>query len=947
MKIADTTVCLPSTWPSEVSDLAVDPDLHQGELANGFRYVLKQNQEPKNRVAVYLYVKAGSLNETEQQRGLAHFIEHMMFKGTDNFPAGNLVEYFQSIGMNFGSDANAHTTFDQTVYNLILPNGSEKELNAGFAVIADYARRAKLQDDQINKERGVILAEKRARDSASYRTQVASMEFAFRGTRLAERMVIGLETTLQLADRTSLKTFYDSWYRPENMILIVVGDMDPQMANELVEKHFSQLSPTGSTPECPTFGRLMREGAEAFYHYEPDLGKTNVSIESFWDLQLQGDSLQLETEEVTRSMGSMIMGYRLQRLQEEKNAPFSRVVYNSGDIVERIGFGSISAQTDSGKWQESLVLIDRTLRQAIEYGFTDQEVARAKKEILADLDARVLTAKSEDSRKIAQKILRALKSNRVYQSAEQEKNLYEPVIEQISTPQVNHEFQTVWKHGNRLVSITGDAQLGDNGPLLITDHYRRTTQENIEGPPRQQSDSFPYLQVFPTPESPPERFYYKDIDVEKLVYANGLIVNLKKTAFQKNSVQMIANYGTGAQSEPAPGLAMLAQDTINISGSGKLPQSSIDALVAGSSVELQFHVGENAFTWGGSALGKDFELLVQMLHTLLFDQGFRKIQFANVMKKIEMMYQKISHEIDGAMILEVQPFLASGNQHFGLPAWKDIEELDFSVVEKWARSFSQPKDLEISIVGDFNGDEVRTLLDKYFGGVTLQSAQVAKALAVHFPVGGTLKVDVDTSIDKSLVVIAWPTEDFWDIQRTRRFHMLASVLMDRVRKVVREKLGAAYSPSVSNFNSRVYSGYGYLIAQVIVKPGSEDVIIKEILQIADHLKENGINSDELLRAKRPMITAITDNIRTNQYWLSSVLTLSSRYPQQLEWPQTILSDFSSIEEQDLTLLAQQYLVNSRAAVVTAIPNEISHKAVAKKAVVERQSSEEPFKNGFK
>ena len=200
-------VCLPPIWPSAVSDLALDTDVQQGELANGFRYVLKHNEEPKNRVAVYLYIKTGSLNEAENQRGLAHYLEHIMFKGTDNYPAGSLIDYFQSIGMTFGGDANAHTTFDQTVYNLILPNGSEKELNDGFAVMADYARRAKLQDDQINLERGVILAEKRARDSASYRTQVASMEFAFRGTRLAERMVIGVESVINQADHAALKTF--------------------------------------------------------------------------------------------------------------------------------------------------------------------------------------------------------------------------------------------------------------------------------------------------------------------------------------------------------------------------------------------------------------------------------------------------------------------------------------------------------------------------------------------------------------------------------------------------------------------------------------------------------------------------------------------------------------------------------------------------------------------
>ncbi len=935
-RLSGDEVCLPSIWPSAVSDLVGDPEMHQGELTNGFRYVLKQNKEPKNRVAVFLYVKVGSLNEEENQRGLAHFLEHMMFKGTDNYPAGSLVEYFQSIGMNFGDDANAHTTFDQTVYNLILPNGSEKELNTGFSVMADYARRAHLQDEQINQERGVILAERRARDSASYRTQVASMEFAFRDTRLAERMVIGLEGILQQADRTSLKTFYDSWYRPENMILLVVGDMESKVAEMLVEKHFSQLFSVGPRPECPRFGKLAHRGIEAFYHFEPELGKTNVSIESFWDLQLQNDSLQLETDEIIRSMGTMIMGYRIQRLQEEKNTPFTRASYNSGDILERVGYGTISAQTDAGKWLESLNFIDNTLRQAIEHGFTDQEVERTKKEILADLESRVLTAKSEDSRKIAQKILRHLGSNRVYQSPEQEQNLYSKIVERITTAQVNQEFRAVWSHDSRLVSVTGDAQLGEDGSKIIADNYKRAVEGGVEGALRGQKDIFPYLPLPSPPDTEPERRYYQDIDVERLVFANGLIVNLKKTDFQKSTVQVMANFGAGEQSESAPGMSMLAEDTINISGSAQLPKSSVDALVAGSSVELRFNIGETVFSWMGSSLFKDFELLIQMLQTMLYDQGYRESQFVNVYNKLELMYQKISREIDGAMVLDVRPFLANGNQHFGLPPWQQIAKIDYPGLGKWVQSFSLPKDLELSVVGDFDRDQVKIILNQYFGGVTLQTPQIPDAPEVSFPSGRTLEVEVRTSIDKSLIVVAWPTEDFWDIQRTRRLHMLASVLEDRVRKVIRETLGAAYSPAVSSFNSRVYRGYGFLIAQIIVKPGGEETIVKEILRIADRLKEEGVSTEELLRAKRPMVTSITDKIRTNQYWLSSVLALSSRYPQQLEWPKTIISDFNSIDEKELTQLARQYLDNSRVALARAVPGELSDGKATKTTVVEKQ-----------
>lgn len=922
-----------SNWPWTVSDLAPDPELHYGTLANGFRYILLKNQEPKNRVAIDLYIQAGSLHENDDQRGLAHFLEHMMFKGTENFPAGSLVEYFQSIGMNFGSDANAHTTFDQTVYNILLPNGSEKELNTGFSVMADYARRAKLEEDQIDQERGVILAEKRARDSAAYRTQVASMEYAFRGTKIAKRMVIGTESSLQGANRAILKSFYDTWYHPENMILIVVGDMQPKVAEKLIEIHFSQLSSAGKRPGYPEFGSLAHKGIEGFYHHEPELGKTNVSIESFWDLQPRNDSLELEKEELIQLMGTMIMGYRLQQVQEEKKPPFSRATFNADDIIDRIGYGAISAQTDAGKWQESLGLLDKTLRQAIEYGFTEQEVLRSRKEILAELDSNVLTAKTEDSRMLAQKLLRHLGSNRVYQSPQQEKALYGPIVEQITVDQVNRQFRKVWNHDSRLVSVTGDVELPEDGAKVVADQYRKSVQEQIVGPVARNNDTFPYLPLAAFPEQEPKTSHFKEIGVQKLVLANGLIINLKKTDFQKNSVQILASYGNGEQSEPSSGMAMLAEDIINVSGSGRLSQSALDTIIAGSSVSLKFHIGETAFSWSGNSLFKDFELLVQMLHTLLYDHGFRENQFGNVRKKVEQMYQKLSQEIDGAMALDVQPFLAAGNQHFGLPPWNAVASIQYADLAEWAKSFTQPRDLELSVVGDFDSAEVVRCLSKYFGGVSLQGPRIPDTAEVRFPVGKKLLVDVNTSIDKSLIVVAWPTDDFWDIGRTRRLQMLSDVFEDRIRKVIREKMGAAYSPTVSSYNSRVYKGFGFLMAQVIVKPGTEEAIIKEIIEISERLKVDGISTDELVRAQRPMVTSITDTIRTNRYWLSSVLALSSRYPQLFEWPKTILSDYSAVNEKDLHQLAEKYFDNSRLAVAKVLPSGDSKKMSKRVSVV--------------
>lgn len=913
--------CFSTAWPSELSSLQPDPSSVRGRLANGLRYVLKKNSEPNNRVAIFLDVQAGSLNENENQRGVAHFLEHMMFKGTANFPANSLIDYFQSIGMNFGGDINAQTNYEQTMYHIILPNGSEQELDKGFLVVADYAGRAKLEDAQIDQERGVILAEKRARDSAAYRIHVESTAFAFRGTRLPERLPIGEEQTLQKANRSLLKSFYDAWYRPDKMILVVVGDMDLGVAEALIKKHFSPLSPRTDRPDCPEFGKLAPRGTDFFYKFEPELGKTTVSIDTYWNKERQNDSLHLERQELIRYLGSMIMGYRLQRLQEHESSPFTHAMYASADIIDRIGFGSISAQTSPERWQESLMLLDQTLRQAIEFGFDDREIDRAKKEIRADLEARVLNAHTEDSRTIARKIIQNLNSNRVYQSPEQEMALYGPILDKIGREEIKKEFQEIWHGQDRIVSVVGDTQLGEDSKKNIGDVYRQGQEKKVSAYADEKIENFPYLTPPNVSPESPKISLYPEIGVEKLVFANGLIVNLKKTDFQQNRVQIAAQFGSGEQSEPLPGMAMLAEEIINSSGTGRLPQSELDAVVAGSSVEWQFHIGESAFSWIGSALFKDFDEFVQVLYALLYDQGFRENEYGNVRNNILRLYQKSSHEIDGAMALDIRPFLAGYNPHFGLPPLADITKLEFARLKEYAASFSPPNDLEISVVGDFDRDKVVATLARYFAGRKLQPPSTPATPAIRFPEGRTLQVTVDTSIDKSLVVVAWPTSGPWEISRNRRLQILADILEDRLRKSIRESLGATYAPQVSSFSSRDYQGYGYVIAQMVVKPGMEEAIIKEVLRIGDLLHNEGVNEEELVRVRKPVVTSLLDGVKNNNYWLASVLGLSSRYPDQFEWPKTIISDFSSIQAEEINQLARKYLNSSSAAIARVAPNQ--------------------------
>ncbi|MBW2681403.1 MAG: insulinase family protein, partial [Deltaproteobacteria bacterium] len=278
-KSADENIDAFVKWPHEKSDLLPDPVLIFGKLPNGFRYVLMENHKPKDRVSIHLDVQAGSLHESDDQQGLAHFLEHMLFNGSTHFKPGELVKYFQSIGMQFGADANAHTGFNETVYDILLPNGDRKNLKKGLTVIKDYAQGALLLPSEIDSERRVVLAEKRTRDSAQYRTYVATLNFEFPHAKISKRLPIGKEEIVKNADHNRLKKFYDSWYRPEKMILVMVGDFDTQSAVSMIKENFSSLSGRAPPVPEPDVGKINHFGIKSFYHLEKEAGNTTTSIE--------------------------------------------------------------------------------------------------------------------------------------------------------------------------------------------------------------------------------------------------------------------------------------------------------------------------------------------------------------------------------------------------------------------------------------------------------------------------------------------------------------------------------------------------------------------------------------------------------------------------------------------------------------------------------------------
>ncbi len=915
------------SWPHENSDLEADPNVVWGKLENGFRYVLMKNKEPKDRVSMHLNVQAGSLNEREDERGVAHFLEHMLFQGSENFEPGELVKYFQSIGMQFGPDANAHTGLDETVYDIILPNGDKKSIEDGLLVLRDYARGALLLEEQIDSERKIVLAEKRNRDSASYRTFEATFDFEFPESIISKRLPIGKEEVVANADRELLKGFYDAWYRPEKMMIVMVGNFDPAVAEGLISEKFGEVAARASVRQEPDLGKVRHYGIKPFHHFEEDLGDASVAVEVLEMTEEQPDSATLKEFLLKKDIADAIVQNRLDSMLRKPDVPFTSASIGSGLMFNKIFTAEISAKSSEENWEKSLAAIEQELRRAIQYGFSASELERVRKEFLNDLKTAVEKESTRNSRNLAGQIVRTVNSDRVFMSPRQELELYVPMIESFTPENIHEAFKDTWNKRHRLVLVTGNAPAkeGEKDPAAyVLSRFNASREIAVAAPEDEAAVEFPYL---PPPEKKgavAKRNELPDLGIVQVDYENGLRLNYKKTDFKAKEILVELSFGAGESGEPAdkPGLSMLSKSVVNESGVGPLNAEDLNRALAGKNTVVKFDIEEDKFVFRADTVPGEIDLTMQLLYARLTDPAFREEACRLAMQRYRLAYLESSRSVDGAIQLHADRFLAGGDSRFGLPDYETFKRLGLDDVRSWIETAFRQNSPELSVVGDFDPEPLEKSVSKHLGGFAFgKGAQESsnKMESPAFPAGDSLNLPVETEIPKAIVVLAYPTDDFWEIGQTRRLSILADIVSERLRVTVREKLGASYSQYAYNYSSRAYPGYGVLRQVVFAEPGEVRNLVDVMKRISEELVVKGIEQDELRRSLEPTLTSIREMRRKNRYWLGSVLSGSKRHPEQLEWARTIIDDYGSITAQDIAEVAKTFLENGKAADVVIVP----------------------------
>jgi|CZKI01.1.fsa_nt_gi zinc protease len=911
-------------FPQADSDLRADPAARYGALPNGLRYVVLPNHEPKQRASMRLLVLAGSFGETESQRGLAHFLEHMAFNGSTHYAAGALAEKLRRLGMGAGADSNASTSFDRTVYQLELPDTAAATLADGLRILADYAGGLLIEPALVEKERGVILGEKRTRDTVGYRTLVAQLEFIEAGTRVPERLPIGLDSVIGKARREPLASFYNTWYRPELMAVIVVGDVDGAAIERQIVEGFSGLAPRGPRPPAIDLGHVADfKGVRTLFHSEPQAPDTRIAIASTVPFTRQPDTAARRIDRLPRTLAFAMLNRRLS----------ARPIRGSASVREAYNLfreADVDVVCRPDQWAEALGIAEQELRRALALGFRPDELQNAVAGFRNDLEQAAKNASARRSEDLAERIADSLVECNVFTSPADDLALLRPALEKVSLADCTEALRTAWAAPGTSVFVAGNAALEGDANAAVAAAYSRSQGVAVTAavaPPSAPAKSAWAYTDFGPQGAVASQKHVDDLDITEVTFANGVRLNLKKTDFEAGTVYVEARLGTGQLTEPAatePGLSALASLTYSAGGLGRHSARELRLIFAGKKVGVQFGSTLDAFELAGQTDRDNLALEFQLLAASIADPGFRAEAFIEARKYVDSQYLRLEHGVRGQLRLKVATLLAGGDPRFGLPPREAMMARSLDEEKAWLAPELAHGALEVSVAGDF---DIATAIDdaaKTIG--TLPKRDPRPALddlrKVSFPSQPFARdIPVDTVNPTSMVAVYWPTSDGMDVHRARRLAILADVLSNRLGAKMRALLGGPVGPSVASSASDILPGYGYIVALAEMDPAKATDVEKAVVAVAGDLNANGVTQEELDRVRNPLVTKALETERTNRYWMT-VLGRAQERPELLDSARNRHADFESISTADIDALAKSYLAPEKASRV------IIHPAVA-------------------
>ena len=858
--------------------LPVDPLVKIGKLGNGLTYYIRQNKKPEQKVELRLVVNAGSILEDESQQGIAHLSEHMAFNGTTHFQKNDIISFLQSIGVKFGNDLNAYTGFDETVYILPIPTDKPGNIEKGFQILEDWAHNVTFKNEDIEGERPVVLEESRLGKGARDRMFRKIYPQLFAGSLYASRLPIGLDSIIKNTSYETIRKFYQDWYRPNLMAVIVVGDIDPAKAEELIKKYFGNLA-------NPQNERLRSFAPVPPYQKSEakvvtDKEATSYSLIVNYSSEKTHPSLTLGDykEDLTKEIFSTLLNLRLRELTQKENPPFIFANVDFGSYAR--GYESFTGTIAIGDKDAitGLKAFEEELERVKKFGFTKPELDRAKRDMLTDIERMYNERNKTESENYTAEYLRNFLTQEPIPGIEKENNYYKELLPQISLEEVNNIGKKLRQNPNQFIALLGPEpaagkQLPSGDDLLAV----VASVEKLDIKPYEEKVISSSLMT--TTPKPGKIVGTKKNSVSgttELTLNNGVTVTLKPTDFKNDEILMSAirpggknNYGLKDKYN-----AEYAAAVISNMGVGNFSPVDLQKALSGKTAKVSPVISAISDGMNGNSSVKDIESMMQLTYlyftsprvdTGLFRSYIQKnkaqLTFLSANPQItfiDTLFKAMYHNDPGAPVVIPKP------EYF------DEVHLD-RVVQIYKERFGDANGMHFTFVGSFKESDLRPLIEKYIASLPSTSKKFAYVDNKVRPVKGKVNINVNKGKEqKSLIVAIYGGEMPYSDALSLKASAISEILNIRIIEELREKIQGIYGGGTrAQFEKLPYPHYTFFL-QLPCGPDKVDTLLYAANKEIENLVNNGPSKENLEKVKQQWREKYKVDIKENETWLSQL-----------------------------------------------------------------------------
>jgi len=906
--------------------IPMDDNLRYGVLPNGMTYYVRKNSKPENFAELRLAVNAGSILEDDSQQGLAHFVEHMAFNGTKNFPKQKLIDFLEGEGVKFGAHLNAYTSFDETVYMLRVPTNKAEAFDKGLLIMEDWASNVTMETVEIEKERGVVIEEWRTRLGAGERMRQKYFPIMFKGSHYANRLPIGKREILEEFQPNVLRKFYSDWYRPDLMAIIAVGDFDPEAVEAKIKRSFGEIPAKDFTKERKYFE--VPDHKETLIATAVDKEATSNLIQLIYKHPKGNiDKVTDFRERLQYRLFNGMISDRLNELRERENPPFIGAGSYYSGITRTKDSYTCYARVDNGKWLDGLKALVQENQRVLQHGFVKTELERRKDEMLTQIRKQYNERDKTPSRSLASEYIRHYLSKEPVPGIEKELDLYENLLPTISLSEVNG-LAKEWITEENLVILAIGVE-DKNAPMpadeVIEEAYKSALTEQVK-PYEDKVVTAPLMPNKPAKNAAKvlEENKTEEFGITEWYLSNGVRIVLKPTEFKNDEILMQATSSGGASlyNDNQHMSAFYSSQVVANSGLGEFDKILLEKYLSDKVASVTPYVGLYEEGMRGSCAPNDLETMLQMTHMYFKSPRKDEKAFKSMIARNKARYKNLLARPEYYFFDEAQKVMSQNHPRSGFPTEEKLNQIDYENAHRfYSERFADGADFTFLFVGNFSLSKIKPLLLQYLGSLpNKKTAESWKDVGIEPPPGNVDKTFYKGTEPKSLVQMHFTGEISPDLDEYHRMQSMVDVLKIMLRESMREDQGGVYGVRVRANAVRIPKNRYSITISFQCAPENTKELISTAMKDIRTLKEEGPSDKNMEKIKEIQRKDREVGMKENRYWLNKLLY----YYKHNMIPGDISREADRIEALDAKAVqtaARRYLNRSNYAELKLLPEQ--------------------------